>query len=212
MSFSVTKKHLKKRKKHLSRTSVFSIFHHLVDRKMFKLTSFATKCLSANRSMGVFRAFSLIAGRATPEETKKFITKSSLPLYHQLDKSKLYLSPIIHSYPFTYNHKTDNEYILALGRQAIVANRSNCVVVYHQYPNDRIYFYEGLPGIIESDKIAREQLVTIAHIGKATTKKEVLSILEEAKKLTHLEHLDIVMFEVIILRFNYVICFLSSMV
>jgi hypothetical protein len=176
---------------------------------MLGIRSIARCHLPQSSLFRIVRCASVVSGRATSAGTKEFIGKSALPMYHQLDRTSLYINPIIHGAPFSYDHKADKDYISTLTKHAITENRSNCVVVYQQYLNDKIYFYEGLPSILASGAIKRDELVTVANIGKATNKQEVLAILDEARKLSHLEFLDMAIFEVsfihntLIYRFKY---------
>lgn len=175
---------------------------------MWGMQSIVKQQLSQKSLFSIARFASVVTGRATSAATKDFIGKSALPMYHQLDRTSLYINPIIHGAPFSYDHKADKDYISTLAKHAIIENRSNCVLVYQQYLNDKIYYYEDLPNVIASGAIKRDELVTIANIGKATKKQEVLAILDEARKLTNLEFLDMAIFEVCLIHIYLFLIFL----
>lgn len=152
----------------------------------------------ARNLAGASRSFAVkpIKGRATTSGTMKFMRQSQLPLYHQFHKSQLFVNPIIHGAPkklYALDDK-DRVYIEALTRRAVLVNRSNCVVIYKHHEEGEPWYSTNLSALFND--VSREQIVTVAHLGFATTKEEVFRRLAKACEITGLQTIDMALVEV----------------
>lgn len=152
-------------------------------------------------------------GRATSEGTKTFLQESNLALFHKFEKSSLFINPIVHGAPLFFKPIEEPEYYRALALQAVLVNRSNCIVAYRHHhktasspfnlsssaiANSEPYSLPGIADVsAESDgAITREQLVLVAHLGLPSTKEDIFLRLESAKAQCFVEHFDFALFEV----------------
>jgi hypothetical protein len=138
-----------------------------------------------------------IAGRATPEATFAFIHRNTLSMHHRLEKSGLFINPVIHGPPRPHAGH-DNAYVEALMKKAVVKNASNCITVYHQnVADDKVWHATGLAQLLSvNNGPHRAEIVTIANIGRAKNRMDILKHLSDACKLTELEYIDLAIFEV----------------
>jgi hypothetical protein len=138
-------------------------------------------------------------GKATIEGTKRFVQRSNLPLYHVFDKSKLACNPIIHGGLSSWEgNQIDNDYISSLAKQAIEQHRSNAVVVYEHKSSNKEYYISELINLDHNHQvdIKRDEMITIANLGKVLQSNDILTRLERAKELTRLEYIDMVYIEI----------------
>lgn len=153
-----------------------------------------------------------IKGRATIQGTRDFVDKSSLNMSFRLNQSNLTINPIIHGAPRHFN-VTEKEYFTTLATRAVLINRSNCLVVY-DHRRGRPWALSGLDTIIDPDnKISRENIVAIAHLGLAVSNFELYGRLSDACKQSGLQQIDIAIFEVLLLMhcayYPYFLCRLT---
>lgn len=152
--------------------------------------------LASQRSLAV----KPLKGRATISGTLQFLRQSMLPLHHRLERSKLYINPVIHGPPKKLYAKTDKDrtYIEALTRRAVVMNRSNCVVVYKHREDGEPWYSTNLHALFDNpaNKVSREQVVAVADLGYACAREEVFRRLADACEVTALQTIDIAMFQV----------------
>ena len=134
-------------------------------------------------------------GKATVEGTMAFIAESNLPFYHKFEGCGLYINPIIHGAP-KEPCWADDDFITFLTHRGIRINRSNATVVYEHH-GQKVWSGKYLAKILEEGHgIERDQIVTIANLGLASSKSEMSRRLEEAKNLSGLASIDIAMFKV----------------
>lgn len=136
-----------------------------------------------------------IKGRATKEATLKFVSKSKLKLYHQFSQSGLFINPVIHGSPRTY---VSDEEDLQNAAIALLQNRSNCLVIYdHNRDNGKPWHLNDIDQLICPEAgVRREEVVVIANLGRAPNALELYRRLAEASRLTHIDFIDIAIFEV----------------
>lgn len=170
---------------------------------------------SLRSSLKIASRFSTVQpfkGRATITGTYEFIRKSQLPLHHEFAVSKLTINPIIHGAPKNYSGAGQNtEYLEALTRRAVVKNRSNCIVVYQYHEHDEPWYATNLHKLFldQVNDVKRENVVVVAHLGYATTREDILKRLSDACRVTRLEVIDMVLFEVILhIQYMYSLLFL----
>lgn len=145
-------------------------------------------------------AVKVLKGQATVAGTRQFLMEVPLPLFHQFDKTKLYVNPVIHGAPKKVYKKTDKDiaFIEALTRRAIVKNRSNCVIVYKHNDDGEAWYSTNLEKLFKdpANNVERQQIVMVANIGRPTTRENVFKRLGDACDVTGLEALDMVIIEV----------------
>lgn len=136
---------------------------------------------------------SVITGRATTAGTKYFLDSSEIGLQHHLKQSDLFINPVIVGNPFTLQDGNE-ETIDTLYYGAVMEDRSNCIYVYSN--NDAGTWHSNSVQKLVESGLDREGLVTIANMGNVHDADEVMRCLEEARRLTGQEHIDIVMLNV----------------
>ena len=149
-----------------------------------------------------FRSFAVKAmrGRATTAGTMQFLRNSNMDMHHRLEKSRLFITPIVHGPPGYLRSKMEktSAYIEAITRRAVVINRSNCIVVYQHLQDNEPWYSTNLRTLFEDsrNKISRDQIVIMANLGYATTQEEICKRLAQACEVTGLECIDGVMIDV----------------
>jgi hypothetical protein len=140
-----------------------------------------------------------ISGRASIDGTKSFITTAGLSLHHRFDVSGLFINPIIHGAPrmpkgYGPSSLEDDQFL----NYAISRNKSNCVYIYNNYAGsneaeDKTHWFSS-----RLDKIVkkREEIVTIAGLGKCAKAETLVRRLEQALKVCNVECIDAAVIEV----------------
>jgi hypothetical protein len=131
--------------------------------------------------------------RATSIGTKYFLENSNIQLQHNLQKSNLFINPIVIGNPFTLQNGYD-ETCDALYYGAVMEDRCNCFYVYSNNEAG-VWHSKSMSKLVESG-IDRESLVTVANMGNVRNRDDVMQQLENAKKLTDQEFIDIAMLNV----------------
>eukprot|EP01039_Chlorochromonas_danica_P011011 gene11011-12259_t len=143
---------------------------------------------------------SLITGRATPEATKAFVTRSKLPLFYKFDNSGLFAVPVLHGSQadWTALDSVDQDYVNGLAAHAIENNRVNAMVVFEYDSTARKEYRLTSLEQIFSDPgcdIRREEAITIANLGLVCDEEELKRRFLRAKSETQLEVIDYVLME-----------------
>ncbi|RYY82551.1 hypothetical protein EON63_13065 [archaeon] len=139
---------------------------------------------------------SLVMGKACPEATKSYVKKSGLPLFHVFDRTKLVSSPIIQGAFHDWDDSIDQETILEVMKHSI-SNKINSFVVYTHYPHStHTYAMPHMKDLIQANLIKRDEIVAIADLGVVSKDEDIRRRLEEARKLTNLEHIDLAYIQV----------------
>lgn len=152
-------------------------------------------CNSLKTSLRTF-AIPILKGRATEEGTRLFVAKSSLPMFHKFHLTDLYINPIIHGPP-KYCSDANKSYVEALTARAVLKNRSNCIIVYQHNEIEKSWHSTNLASLFrKSTEVTRDQIVTIANLGLAANREQILERLYEAGSRTGLETIDMAVFNV----------------
>eukprot|EP01031_Cornospumella_fuschlensis_P028667 gene28667-34611_t len=135
----------------------------------------------------------MVPGKACPKATQSYIKKSGLPLFHMFDRTALVSSPIIQG-PFQdFDDSIDHDAILEVMKHSI-SNKINSFVVYSH--NRKPYSIPHMAKLIQSNLIKREETITIADFGVIGKDADIKKRLDEAKKLTSLEHIDMAFIQI----------------
>ena len=140
---------------------------------------------------------SIIEGRATTEDTKKFVldnfNKHKIQLYHQLNKSKLYLNPVIHGPPLKFQLTgKNNSHFDQLLLRAVTENRCNAVCIYDYHSN---WHCSNLAEVVS--KVPRESLILFANIGPPAIEDEIQYRLANVRKVCKVSDIDFAVVTVI---------------
>ena len=137
-------------------------------------------------------------GKATPVGTKRFTETSKLPLFHTFANSKLMINPIIVGPPKDGNGESIevNQSI----QHCVVQNRSNCIFV-SNFEVDfdgthRVWWTSELNNMMQKGMIRRDEVVTMANLGRVTDTDEIVERIVLTSELCGLEELDAVVVKI----------------
>ena len=138
---------------------------------------------------------STIAGKATPAGTEQFVAAAKLPLYHKFNLSQLTINPLIHGPPRpTLKQQAINIDSLQFGDQLLIQavhQKANCLYIYKHYVgNDSWAVSPTTLSTIMGGGKNRNSFVTVAGLGFATNRIQLLHRLDEALSKTSLECID----------------------
>jgi hypothetical protein len=137
-----------------------------------------------------------IPGFATTAGTIQFLKQSKWTLHHHLQRSDLYMYPIIHGPPKRMEDVSSDE-INHMFAKALLQNHANCLYVY-DHDEQKTWHTTILHDLLLDDYgISRENVVTVAGLGLVTEPHEAEQRLIEAQNLTKLQNIDIAIVEVI---------------
>ena len=147
------------------------------------------------------KSHSTIAGKATPAGTAQFVTTAKLPLYHKFHLSQLSINPLIHGppRPTIVNQQTINLDSVRFGDQLLIQavhQKANCLYIYKHYVGNDSWAVSptALSTIMAGGK-HRNNFVTIAGLGFATNRIQLIHRLDEALSKTSLECIDMAIIE-----------------
>ena len=140
-----------------------------------------------------FSSKTIVTGRATTVGTKYFLDISNIHLQHQL-RSGLYVNPVSIGYPFTLRNGQE-DMIDNIYYGAVMEDRCNCICVYSNNDDDGKWYSNSVEKLIESG-LDREGIVTVANLGNVSDRDQVMQQLDDARRLTHQEYVDIIMLNV----------------
>jgi hypothetical protein len=168
--------------------------------------SHVTRAMSSNSN-------SLLSGFASVDGTKSYLASKQLNLYHKFERTNLFIGPIVYGPP---GRQLPAQQEMECFAYAIGRNGSNCCYVYDH--NSGTYgvrqghvtwHQRGISEVLNAVQATREEIVTIAGLGKVPSTSSSLtsssslspsdiltSRLEEACQLTGLEKIDIALVEV----------------
>ena len=141
----------------------------------------------------------VLSGKGTKDGTASFIKHSGLSLHHCLEKAQLFINPIIHGPPQQGSMSQEESEVCFA--KALLRNRSNCLYIYNHYDckegqedeeGDRWAIGESsLQEILEAGGVKRASLVTVAGLGRTTSRAQISRRLREASALTGIEEIDL---------------------
>ena len=146
------------------------------------------------------KSHSTIAGKATPAGTEQFVKAAKLPLYHKFHLSQLSINPLIHGPPRpTLNQQAINPDSFQSGDRWLtkaVHQKVNCLYVYKHYVGNDCWAVSPttLSTIMTGGK-NRNSFVTVAGLGFATNRVQLVHRLDEALSRTSLEYIDMAIIE-----------------
>ena len=167
----------------------------------YRLSPYSLLRNAAFASRRVVAENALISGIADVDGTLNYVKRINHTLYHKFERSGLHIGPIVHGPPARILPVELDVHCLAF---ALGKNGSNCIYVYDHETGiygsrqNRTWFQNGLAEVFDVCKVQRNEVVTIAGLGKIgplMNDSIIRQRLSDACRFTHLQNIDLALIE-----------------